>query len=126
MRMTVAHTEKETTDRVYVTQEEIRNLVLAIVEGVKPKKVILFGSRARGNEGDISDVDILVVMDTDKPKYRRRSEISRLLWDFDFPIDIVVYTPDEFKEAVEHEDYYFNPFIKDAVKEGVVLYENTR
>lgn len=125
MKNVKVHTATETAEKIEVTHDDIRRLVRKIVAGVHPEKIIMFGSRARGDNGNLSDVDILVVMNTDKPKHSRRSEVSRLLWDFDFPIDIVVYTPDEFKKAVEHEDYYFNPFIKDAVKEGIALYEHT-
>lgn len=117
--------EAADTDTVTVSKEDIQRVVERIVRELKPEKVILFGSRANGESHDLSDVDILVVMETDRPKYHRRSQVSRILRGRGFPMDIVVYTPEEFAEAVNHQDYYYNPFIKDIIEEGVVLYDRT-
>ena len=110
-------------DTVVITPEDIRSIVAKIIKGVNPEKIIMFGSRAHGNENDFSDLDILVVMNTNKSKWHRSGDIYMLTMGRGFPMDVIVYTPEEFKEAVEHEDYWFNPLIKDIINEGVVLYD---
>src|SRR5437667_10972182 len=44
-----------------------RDLLDPVVEYFKPQRVILFGSRARGEAGRDSDIDLLVIVDDDTP-----------------------------------------------------------
>ena len=74
-------------------------MVQAIVDEVDPEQVILFGSRARGDNREDSDVDLMVVESEPFGKTRsRRLEAVRLwraLSDFVVPKDIVVYSRGE-------------------------------
>lgn len=56
----------------------------------------LFGSFARGAERPGSDLDLLVVTNTDKPFLERAREFDHL-WNVFPAIDLLVYTPDEFQ-----------------------------
>ncbi|OGH98430.1 MAG: hypothetical protein A2X43_05825 [Candidatus Margulisbacteria bacterium GWD2_39_127] len=84
----------------------IEEIVIRIKNSVKPVRIILFGSYASGNIKEDSDVDILVVIDTDKEpqNYEERSEnylkISRELKDIQkkIAIDLLVYTQKEFEK----------------------------
>ena len=67
-----------------------------VLEQIQPERLILFGSRARGDERPDSDVDLLVVMKTDAPQYRRSLPIRRALRGLPVGVDIIVYTPEEF------------------------------
>ncbi len=93
-----------------------------IVSVLKPEKIILFGSYAYGNPTHDSDVDLLVIMETKgnyKESYRA---ISMLLYPRQFPVDIIVKTPKEVKEAMRGgKDNSF--FIREIVKKGKVLYD---
>ena len=106
-----------------ITPKVIRAAVERIVQAFNPEKIILFGSHAREEATERSDLDILVVMDSNESRAKRSGQVRRLVRPRDFDLDIVVYTPEEFQEAVEHEDYWFNPFIKDILEEGKVLYD---
>ncbi len=106
-----------------ITPEIIRRIVERIVGHLNPQKIILFGSRARGQATDESDLDILVVMETEQPKFQRGAAISNLISPRFFSMDISVYTPEEFETAANHEDPWFNPFIKEVLEDGVVLYD---
>ena len=79
-----------------VTDELLDRMVRAIVEEVDPEQVILFGSRARGDAREASDVDLVVVESQPFGKTRsRRLEAVRLwraLSSFVVPKDILVYS----------------------------------
>ncbi len=97
----------------------LREVVRRIVELVHPERIILFGSRARGEGGNRSDLDILVVAESDEPRHRRSVPIYGALSDILVPMDIIVYTPAEVEEWSEVPQ----AFVTTAVREGTVLYE---
>ena len=94
-------------------------IVLKIVDNYKPEKLLLFGSYASGNETENSDLDLLIVKDNDLPRYKRSREVRSFLRGILFPMDIIVYTPDEIKkwEKVNHS------FIYNVLNSCEVLYE---
>jgi predicted nucleotidyltransferase len=61
------------------TLDDIREIVQQIVERFRPQKVILFGSYAQGKPTKDSDVDLLVIMETNEQRFTRRPEFLRLL-----------------------------------------------
>ena len=106
-----------------VTDELLDQMVRAIVEAVDPEQVILFGSRARGDAREASDVDLVVVESEPFGQTRsRRLEAVRLwraLSSFVVPKDILVYSLDEvalWRDSLNH-------VLAQALREGKVLYE---
>ena len=99
--------------------EMLKEVVRRIVELVHPERIILFGSRSRGEGGTRSDLDILVVAESDEPRHRRSVPIYGELSDILVPMDIIVYTPAEVEEWSEVPQ----AFVTTAVREGTVLYE---
>ena len=75
----------------------VDEIVAKIVDAYHPTRIVLFGSRARGEAGPESDVDLLVVYDG--PLSRREAEIGirRLFTPQTFSMDLVVLTSDEFQ-----------------------------
>jgi predicted nucleotidyltransferase len=97
----------------------LAQLVARMRRVADPQKIILFGSRARGDAGPHSDIDLLVIEESDLPRYKRSARYRRALVGL-FPAkDIVVWTPGE----VEEWRSVPNAFITTAVREGRVLYE---
>lgn len=101
----------------------LEQMVQAIVEEVDPEQVILFGSRARGEEREDSDVDLVVVAAEPFGKTRsRRLEAVRLcrtLARFVVLKDILVYSRYEAKRwrgSINH-------VLAQALREGRVLHE---
>ena len=76
----------------------IRDIVRRIVETVQPEKVILFGSRARGDARPNSDFDMLVIKQSDEPRYRRSIPLYVALADLPVEVEVMVYTPEEVDE----------------------------
>ena len=84
-----------------------------------PRLIIVFGSAARHEAGDRSDLDILVVMDTDLKGTKRAAAIHKQTTDFMMPMDVFVLTPSEY-EANKNNEF---SFASEIVRTGVVAYE---
>jgi HEPN domain-containing protein/predicted nucleotidyltransferase len=96
----------------------VDDVIHRVVGAYKPDRIILYGSHARGMAGEDSDIDILIVKETDERPAKRRMEVEKFLADRELPIDITVYTPQEIR-------YLFSigsPFISEIIKEGKVVY----
>ena len=106
-----------------VDEALLEGMVQAIVDVADPEQVILFGSRARGDAGVDSDVDLVVVeAEPFGPGRDRRAEAARLwraLAGFRVPKDILVYSRDE----VDYWRDSLNNVLARALREGRVLYE---
>ena len=63
-----------------VTPELITYITDKIVREINPKQIIMFGSRARGESKDDSDIDLFVVQDSSIPNKFVRRKIERLMW----------------------------------------------
>jgi predicted nucleotidyltransferase len=98
----------------------IRDVVRRIVQAAQPDKIILFGSRARGDARPDSDIDILVIQDSTEPGYRRDAALYLALAGLNAPVDLITYTPEE----VSNWSAVPQAFLTTAVREGKVVYEN--
>jgi predicted nucleotidyltransferase len=102
-----------------VTPRKIRAVVDKIVQDFDPDKVILFGSYAYGRPTIDSDVDVLIVMESDERPAARASRIIGALAGKTFPMDIIVRTPKELEQRLDVGDFFF----EEIVERGKVLYE---
>lgn len=90
-----------------------------IVAHLNPKQIVLFGSYAYGHPTPNSDVDLLIVVETELPPTERSWQVSQLLIPRPFPVDILVKTPQEIAQALKTKDF----FIQEVLSRGIVLYE---
>jgi len=98
----------------------VDQVVERIAEEFEPKMIIVFGSVATGKAEDRSDLDILVVMDTELSYYKRAPEVRKKLLGIPLAMDILVATPEEFRTYKDDERF----FIKDIVRTGKIAYES--
>lgn len=101
-----------------VTLEAIQRIVQQIVEQFRPQRVILFGSYTHGTPTEDSDVDLLVVLETDEQPLHAAAQIAAAI-DHPFPIDIVVFTPTELAASLQRQGV----FATEVMTRGIVLYE---
>jgi len=97
---------------------DIENVARKIGKQADAQAVILFGSHAREQAGIHSDVDLLVIAESDLPRHKRSRELHLMFKPYPFPMDILVYTPQE----VEEESKFKLSFISRVLREGKRLY----
>jgi predicted nucleotidyltransferase/transposase len=95
----------------------LNEAVRSIVSEYHPSRVILFGSRARGDAGPDSDVDLLVVFDEVPDRRERAVGIAKLLRGAPFPKDILVASASDVARPTA------GTAIAEAMHEGRVIYE---
>jgi predicted nucleotidyltransferase len=96
--------------------DELNRLIPEIIK-LDVEKIILFGSLVTGDIHKTSDIDLIIVKESDKKFLDRLDEFYSKL-NPKVAIEIFVYTPEEFEEMKEN-----NSFIKRALREGVIIYE---
>ncbi len=106
-----------------MSEAVLEQMVQKIVEEVDPEQVILFGSRARGDDHAGSDVDLVVVetepFDRERSRRLQTARLHRSLAGFGVAKDLFLYSRDE----VEYWRDSLNHVLARALREGRVLYE---
>lgn len=90
--------------------------IVSSLKNVNPQKIVLFGSYAYGTPNPNSDIDLLVVVDSDKSFHQRIQQLRPLL-PKDKAIDLIVLTPQEYQKAKG-----INPLVSEIDSKGRVLY----
>jgi len=101
-----------------VAFSEIKDVARRIGQETGAEAVVLFGSHARGQAGMHSDVDLLVIAESDLPRHKRSRQLHLMFKPYPFAMDILVYTPNE----VETEREFELSFISRVLREGKRLY----
>jgi uncharacterized protein len=109
---------KRGTRRRPNARQAIDRMVRRIVHTFNPDRIILFGSRARGQSAPDSDVDLLVVMPFSGSRRAQRVAIRTALLDVGWPKDILLATPEETASAPGIP----GSIVRTALEEGKVLY----
>lgn len=91
----------------------VKKALLSVKKAYKPERMIVFGSQARGDTHEGSDVDVIIVKKTRRRFLDRIGDVLEL-WKGRQPLEPIIYTPGEFQKMTE-----FSDFVKTAVKEGV-------
>lgn len=99
-------------------EDKLKELVDRIVVAAKPRRVILFGSAARGEMGPDSDLDVLVVVPDGVHRGHATEDIYRGLWGFGIAKDVVVVTESDLE--IHGSDPY--KVIGEALERGRELY----
>jgi len=98
--------------------KELERWLPLLIDTLAPERIILFGSLNRGQVSEWSDIDLVVVQDTDLPFLKRIQQVLRLLHP-KVGLDLLVYTPEEYATLVQERK-----FVRDEIAaKGKVLYE---
>ena len=101
------------------TLEDIREVLTPALENTAAIRAIVFGSHARCEAHEFSDLDLVIVADSERGFVSRFKDFQMVRRAWDWALDIIVYTPDEY-ETMRAQGRYF---IKLLETEGVVIYE---
>ena len=105
-----------------VTEALLEEISQRIVDAFQPEKVVLYGSYADGEPTLDSDVDLLVVMESDELMAQRIMRIAEVAQVRFLPMDLLVYTPAEIGDRLAKGDC----FIAEILAKGRVLYRRDR
>jgi len=99
----------------------VAEMAKIIVKTVHPRRIILFGSQAKGSASPTSDYDFIVVSDSipSDARYRTMAKLWRALSSFKVPKDFLIYNSAEIARWRHSK----NHIIARALKEGTVIYE---
>ena len=101
------------------SERELATIVQRLVRRYRPEKIIVFGSAAAGTADADSDIDLLIIKQTEDGYFDRLGKVRRLLdtWQ---PLDIFVLTPLELEKVVTENRYFV---VEEILKKGRVIYE---
>jgi uncharacterized protein len=96
----------------------IKNLLLPVFKASKAKRAYLFGSLSRGSGTRKSDIDLMIVTETQKRFFDRYDDFEKIQEVLsDRTVDMLIYTSDEISR-ISHRT-----FIKNILEKGILLYE---
>lgn len=98
-------------------QEQINYISEEIAKKYKPKKIILFGSAAKGKFSPDSDLDFFIIKDDPRPGGERIYDVSGM-FEHNIATDVLIYTPAEVEKCLKWGD----PFVKEILSSGKVVY----
>jgi predicted nucleotidyltransferase len=99
-------------------RKELDRILDIIIREYRPEKIILFGSLAEDNIHEWSDIDMLIIKETQERPVDRCLELSRLIQP-KVGVDLFIYTPEEYNTLLK-EKY---SFLLNILDRGKVIYE---
>ncbi len=92
--------------------------LLAALKPYEPEQIYIFGSWARGEDDDLSDLDVVVIKETRLPFFERLLTVAKLFPEDLGAVDPLVYTPAEFAAMLQRG----NALAETVVAEGCLIY----
>ncbi len=99
-------------------EDKIKMIVDRVTGKYEPKAIIVFGSVARGDCTEDSDLDIAIIMDSDLSEHERNVMVRVCIGSIGMAMDLLVFTPDEI-EAEKDDD---SSIISEIIRTGEVVY----
>ena len=96
-----------------------KEAVSVFLKDFQGEKLMLFGSKARGDSKKGSDIDLLAVVKNKKAEEEIYKNVARILSLFDVYLSVKIFPQKEFKRLV----FLKTPFIENVSREGIVLWQ---
>lgn len=105
-----------------VSREVIRRIVTRLVAAYAPERIVLFGSHAYGTPNEDSDIDLLIIKETDEGFFKRLVTVRQAVAGLhrSVPFDPIVLTPGEVRDRLAKGDQ----FLAEVMEKGEVLHGN--
>ena len=101
-----------------IEPREIERVATLLGNAANASQIILFGSHARGEAKENSDVDLMIIAESDLPRFKRSRELYKLFRPYPFGMDLLVYTPKEIERGKRSPV----SFVSTVLREGKTLY----
>jgi predicted nucleotidyltransferase len=101
-----------------ISEQTIKQAAQLLGEAAKPSQVILFGSYARGDAKEDSDLDFLVIEAAPHDKFTEMVRLRQVLRPLQIPVDVLVYSQAE----IDQQQNSCATAVYWALREGKVLY----
>lgn len=98
------------------TLEELARMARAPLEALGAERAVAFGSYARGEADGFSDLDLVVVMETERPRAERAAHLAPLLRALPLTVNLFVYTPAEYAGGMIRRLGIFDALARDGVE----------
>ncbi len=103
------------------SESEIKNRIIAVVRNQAPDaKILLYGSRARGDAREDSDWDLLILIDAKRITPKMEKRITDPLYELEFELGALIspmlYTVDEWERK-----YKVTPIYRNIAREALTL-----
>ena len=105
-----------------IAMDDIERVARGIGAAAKADRVILFGSHARGEADENSDVDLMIIAESDLPRFKRSRELYKLFQPHRFGMDLIVYTPEEVESGKRSPV----SFVSAVLREGETVYVGSK
>ena len=99
-------------------KSEVESIKRQLLKKYKPEKIILFGSYAKGEFGQNSDLDFLIVKNDSRRAIEIEQELHRII-DYRLASDFLFLSADEFRKRLDEGDF----FLKEIMTTGKIRYE---
>ena len=99
--------------------DSVREALVPILKKGSVAKAIVFGSYARGEADQHSDLDLIIVAESERTFFHRHKDFPDIYEYWRKGLDMLIYTPDELSDMLDEH----RAFIEQALEEGVVIYE---
>ena len=97
--------------------KSLKKFLEKLGKDINIEKVILFGSRARGDFNSQSDIDLIIVSDGfENMSFFERVKKVSYYWEIDYPVDFICYSPKEFNKLKNQISV-----VREAIKEGIEI-----
>jgi predicted nucleotidyltransferase len=105
-------------NRINKAKKILNNIVTRLKQDYDPEQIILFGSYAYGNPTDESDIDLLIVKDTQESVLERWVKVRKLVSELrkGFAFSPIIVTPLELKRRLGKGDQFFEEIMKRGKK----------
>lgn len=98
----------------------IRDIKCILKKVAPTASAILFGSRARGDNREDSDVDLLILVDKDDIRYEDETKITNPLYDFEFNNGVII-SPIVMTRQAWEETKYRTTLYDEVARDGIRL-----
>lgn len=100
----------------------LEQIVNTIAHELRPEKIILFGSHARGEATSHSDVDLFIIVPYSGNRHQLGARARHVVRDSGVPMDIVVYPRTVLEKLLEDDG---SDFLDNVFTEGKIVYETS-